>query len=105
MDSFERILWWLFAGSTGAVNRLEILEAIREQPRNAQQLTQKLQVDYTTVRHHLKVLEQNRLVVAEGEKYGRVYFLSEMMEQNWSKLEEILMKTGKNKKQFAGDKK
>ncbi len=56
MDSFERILWWLFAGSTGAVTRLEVLQAIKEQPRNAQQLTQALQVDYTTVRHHLRVL-------------------------------------------------
>lgn len=97
MDSFERILWWLFAGSTGAVNRLEILEAIREQPRNAQQLTQIMRVDYTTVRHHLKVLEQNRLVISEGEKYGKVYFLSNVMEENWSKLEEILKRTGKRK--------
>ena len=101
MDSFERILWWLFAGSTGAMNRLEILEAIKEQPRNAQQLTQKVQVDYTTVRHHLKVLEQNRLIVAEGEKYGRVYFLSTVMEDKWSKLEEILKRTEKSKNQSA----
>ncbi|MDH2900058.1 MAG: winged helix-turn-helix domain-containing protein [archaeon] len=98
MDAFERVLWWLFAGSTGAVTRLEVLQAIKEQPRNAQQLTQALHVDYTTVRHHLRVLEQNRLIVTEGEKYGKLYFLSSEMEANWSKLEEILNKTGKNKK-------
>lgn len=97
MDSFERILWWLFAGSTGAVTRLSVLQAIREQPRNAQQLTQALHVDYTTVRHHLRVLEQNRLVVTEGEKYGKLYFLSSEMESRWSKLDEILSKT-KNRK-------
>jgi len=96
MDSFERVLWWLFAGSTGAPTRLEVLKAIREQPRNAQQLTQALHVDYTTVRHHLRVLEQNRLVVTEGEKYGKLYFISADMEANWTKLEEILRKTGKN---------
>ncbi len=98
MDAFERVLWWLFAGSTGAVTRLEVLQAIKEQPRNAQQLTQALHVDYTTVRHHLRVLEQNRLIVTEGEKYGKLYFLSSEMEANWSKLEEILNKTRKNKK-------
>lgn len=98
MDSFERILWWLFAGSTGAATRLEVLQAIKEQPRNAQQLTQALHVDYTTVRHHLRVLEQNRLVVTEGEKYGKLYFLSSEMEASWPKLEEILKKTRKNKK-------
>ena len=97
MDSFERILWWLFAGSTGAVTRLSVLQAIKEQPRNAQQLTQALHVDYTTVRHHLRVLEQNRLVVTEGEKYGKLYFLSSEMESSWSKLDEILRKT-KNRK-------
>ena len=98
MDAFERVLWWLFAGSTGAVTRLEVLQAIKEQPRNAQQLTQALHVDYTTVRHHLRVLEQNRLIVTEGEKYGKLYFLSSEMEASWVKLEEILKKTGKNKK-------
>lgn len=95
MDAFERILWWLFAGSTGALTRLEVLKAIKEQPRNAQQLTQALNVDYTTVRHHLRVLEQNRLVVSEGEKYGKLYFLSETMESNWGKLDEILQKSGR----------
>lgn len=98
MDAFERILWWLFAGSTGAATRLEVLKAIKEQPRNAQQLAQALHVDYTTVRHHLRVLEQNRLIVTEGEKYGKLYFLSSEMESSWPKLEEILQKTGRNKK-------
>jgi DNA-binding transcriptional ArsR family regulator len=94
MDAFERLLWWLFAGSTGARTRLQVLEAIKEQPRNAQQLSQLLHLDYTTIRHHLGVLEKNHLVLTEGEKYGKLYFLSEMMEANWSKLEEIKTKTG-----------
>ena len=97
MDAFERVLWWLFAGSTGAATRLEVLRAIKDQPRNAQQLTQALHVDYTTVRHHLRVLEQNRLIVTEGEKYGKLYFLSPDMEANWVKLDEILRKTGRDK--------
>lgn len=93
MDAFERLLWWLFVGSTGAKTRVLVLQAIREQPRNAQQLSQVLHLDYTTIRHHLGVLEKNRLVLAEGDKYGRLYFVSELMEANWPKLEEILKKT------------
>ncbi len=96
MDAFERLLWWLFAGSTGARTRLLVLEAIKEQPRNAQQLSQLLHLDYTTIRHHLGVLEKNHLVVTEGEKYGKLYFLSEMMEANWTKLQEIKAKTASN---------
>ncbi|MHB8568253.1 MAG: ArsR/SmtB family transcription factor [Nitrososphaerales archaeon] len=94
MDAFERLLWWLFAGSTGAKTRLHVLSAIREQPRNAQQLSQSLSLDYTTVRHHLQVLEKNRLVLTEGERYGKIYFVSEVMESNWGKLESIIGKTG-----------
>ena len=94
MDAFERLLWWLFAGSTGARTRLLVLESIKEQPRNAQQLSQLLHLDYTTIRHHLGVLEKNHLVLTEGEKYGKLYFLSEMMEANWGKLQEIKAKTG-----------
>ncbi len=97
MDAFERLLWWLFAGSTGAETRAQVLRAIKEQPRNAQQLSQILGLDYTTVRHHLKVLERNRLLLTEGDKYGKLYFLSETMESNWSKLEDIIRKTGKEK--------
>ena len=93
MDAFERLLWWLFAGSTGANTRLQVLRAIREQPRNAQQLSQHLHLDYTTIRHHLGVLEKNRLVLTEGEKYGKLYFVSEIMEVNWAKLEDIVSKS------------
>ena len=89
LDSFERVLWWLFAGSVGGRTRSAVLSAIREKPRNAQQLAQRLGLDYTTIRHHLRVLQANNLVIAEGDKYGRVYFVSEAMESQWDKLESI----------------
>jgi DNA-binding transcriptional ArsR family regulator len=92
LDAFERLLWWLFAGSTGGKTRKLVIYAIREQPRNAQQLSEALRLDYTTIRHHLKVLEQNHLVVTEGEAYGRLYFISESMEAHWTTLEAILEK-------------
>jgi len=93
MDAFERLLWWLFAGSVGARSRIDIVYALREQPRNAQQLSEQLGLDYTTVRHHLSVLEKNRILLTEGEKYGKVYFLSETMDAHWAQLEAILDKT------------
>ncbi len=90
MDSLERILWWLFAGSAGADTRTRVLRAIREQPRNAQQLAQALGLDYTTVRHHLRVMEKNGLVTTTGDRYGRLYFLSGSMESHWDIFEGIL---------------
>jgi len=95
LDAFERLLWWLFAGSAGARTRGLVLTAIREEPRNAQQLSEALKLDYTTVRHHLKVLEQNRIVVTEGNSYGKLYFVSDSMEAHWQSLESIMARAGK----------
>lgn len=97
LDAFERLLWWLFAGSAGGKTRALVIEAIRDEPRNNQQLSEALHLDYTTVRHHLKVLEQNRLVVTEGTSYGKLYFLSDAMEAHWQDLQAILDKTRKRR--------
>ena len=97
LDAFERLLWWLFAGSAGGKTRKLVLSAIRQQPRNAQQLSEALHLDYTTIRHHLKVLEQNHLIVTEGEAYGKLYFISDSMEAHWTTLEAILEKAGGKK--------
>jgi len=82
-----------FAGSAGAKTRALVLFSLKEQPKNAQQLSQSLHLDYTTVRHHLRVLETNKVVLAEGDKYGRIYFVSEVMESHWTTLEGILKRT------------
>ena len=83
VDSVERVLWWLFGSSAGAATRARVVRALQEEPRNAQQLAQDLVLDYTTVRHHLRVLQKNGLVVAEGDRYGRVYFVSDRLETRW----------------------
>jgi DNA-binding transcriptional ArsR family regulator len=90
LDSFERLLWWVFAGSAGGERRVKVIYALRNQPRNAQQLSEVLGMDYKTIRHHLKVFEQNRIVVTQGEKYGKLYFISDAMESNWGTFESIL---------------
>lgn len=90
MDSLERVLWWLFGSSMGAATRSRVLRAIREEPRNAQQLADALGLDYTTVRHHLRVLLKNHVVVTAGERYGQVYFPSPSMESRWGAFEAIV---------------
>jgi DNA-binding transcriptional ArsR family regulator len=97
LDSFERLLWWLFAGSVGGRTRMRVIFSIREEPRNAQQLSTALALDYTTVRHHLKVLESNRLVLTEGDKYGKIYFVSDSMDAHWDKLNAIMERNQKKK--------
>ena len=84
------LLGWLLAGTRGGLTRVKIIMALKEAPQNANQLATSLKLDYRTIRHHLKVLEKNKLVVSEGEAYGTTYFLSPVMEENYTLFEEIL---------------
>lgn len=84
------ILWWLIAGSKGGINRARIIKELHDRPFNANQLTEKLRLDYKTVRHHLKVLSENGVIESNsGEKYGTMYFLSRNMEDNYGLFMEI----------------
>ncbi len=94
----KRLLWWLLAGSKGGINRANIIKLIHERPYNANQLAEKLKLDYKTVRHHLKVLEDNNVITSSspgGKKYGAMYFLSTSMDMNYDVFEEIWVKIGK----------
>lgn len=85
----RRILWWVFTGNRGGPNRARLVVALKEQPMNANQLAQKLSMDYKTVRHHLQVLSKNHLVVEAGEGYGAMYFISPELEQNYDEFTKI----------------
>jgi DNA-binding transcriptional ArsR family regulator len=89
------LLGWLIAGTRGGLTRAKIIQALREAPQNANQLANLLKMDYRTIRHHLEVLEKNRLIVSAGEEYGKTYFLSTIMEENYALFEEILKKVWK----------
>ena len=64
----KRLLWYLFAGSRGGENRIKIIDLIKEQPHNINQLAEALGVDYKAVQHHIGVLEKNNMVTKIGEK-------------------------------------
>jgi DNA-binding transcriptional ArsR family regulator len=66
-----------------------------EAPQNANQLATQLDLDYRTIRHHLEVLEKNRIITSAGEGYGVTYFLTPMIEDNYAIFEEILNKIWK----------
>jgi len=93
--SLKYLLGWLIAGTRGGVTRVKIIEALREKPQNANQFATLLGMDYKTMRHHLDVLEKNRLVTSIGDRYGVTYFLSQVMEENYSLFEEISNKIRK----------
>ena len=93
--SIKYLLGWLIAGTRGGPTRAKIIGALKESPQNANQLATLLKMDYKTMRHHLEVLEKNRIITSVGDRYGATYFLSQTMEDNYSLFEEIAKKIGK----------
>ena len=89
-QSLRYILGWLIAGMRGGVTRAKIISALKESPQNANQLANLVGKDYRTIRHHLRVLEKNRIIMSAGDKYAATYFLSPEMEENYPVFEEIL---------------
>ena len=91
----KRLLWYLFAGSKGGENRSRIIDMLKEQPRNTNQLSEFLNLDYKAVQHHMSVLENNNLVTKAGEKYGVLYFISDYLEHNIETYYEVKSKIRK----------
>lgn len=69
------ILWYVFVGSRGGETRMSIVQAVAKRPMNANELAKRLGVDYSTVRHSLRVLEKNRIICCGGG-YGVKYSLT-----------------------------
>ena len=93
----KRLLWFIFAGSKGGLNRLRIVDAIKQKPLNTNQLSKELGLDYKSIQHHIKILEKNNLITSIGEKYGIAFFISTFLEVNMEAFEEIARKLDKSK--------
>jgi DNA-binding transcriptional ArsR family regulator len=91
----RRLLWYLFAGSKGAQNRIRIIDMLRERPLNINQLSESLGLDYKAVQYHISVLEKNNLVAKGGEKYGVLYFISDYLDYNIETYNEVKSKISK----------
>jgi predicted transcriptional regulator len=88
----RRLLWYLFAGSKGGVNRIRIIELLKKRPYNINQLAEELGLDYKAIQHHIVALERNNLVSKMGEKYGILYFISNYLEANMESFNEVRSK-------------
>ncbi|MFB6303117.1 MAG: ArsR/SmtB family transcription factor [Haloferacaceae archaeon] len=86
----EARLWYVLTGTRGGPNRIRIIEAIDEQPRNANRLAEELDLHYETVQHHLDVLTENDIVESSGDEYGAVYLPTARTRNHWDLVEEIV---------------
>ena len=69
---------------------MKILNVISKSPMNANQLSREMNLDYTTVRHHLDVLLKNGVLESVGEKYGTVFYVSRWLAQKGDSMLQVL---------------
>ena len=46
-------------------------------------------------------MEQNRILVTEGDSYGKMYFVSEAMEAHWPSLLDVLEKAKRRERRVG----
>jgi len=85
----RQLMYWLIAGSKGGPNRARIIFLLKENPMNARQLAEKMGTHYTTIQHHVEVLVKNGLLVCTGNGYGKVYFVSQDLEDGFNEFKKI----------------
>lgn len=89
----EATLRYVLTGTRGGHNRIRILRAIDDRPRNMNQIAEHLDLDYKTVLHHVDVLQENNVATSSGQDYGEVHLPSEQARAHWETVEEILEET------------
>jgi len=85
-DAIRRLL----TATRGGANRVRILRALGERPRNANRLAVALDLDYKTVRHHLGVLEEAGAVTRGGDRYGAVYVPTARARRCWDVVDDAV---------------
>ncbi|MBI2676269.1 MAG: winged helix-turn-helix transcriptional regulator [Candidatus Aenigmarchaeota archaeon] len=88
----KRLLWYILAGTRGGVTRIKIISLLKERPYNINQLSSKMGMNYKSIQHHIKVLEENNIIMPSEKKYGAVYFLSPRID--FTAFDEIRKKLG-----------
>jgi DNA-binding transcriptional ArsR family regulator len=87
----------MIGGARGGETRAMIINELRERPFNTNQLSEELELDYKTVTYHLRKLEENGLVKSGEEDYGKMYQISEKLDENMDKIDQIWKKINKEK--------
>ncbi|MCV0372344.1 MAG: transcriptional regulator [Nitrosarchaeum sp.] len=89
---FKLILWSIVGATRGGPNRARVLNLLITASLNSHQIAKKLNLDHKTIRHHLKILTKNELIIKSTESYGATYTMTDIMKQNVEFLKEIVTK-------------
>lgn len=89
--AFRSLMWYLLVGTRGGPNRIRILQRLHATPANAHQIAAGLDLDYRTVRHHLRLLERNGAIARPvKDAYAAPYELAPYLAEHFDLVEGML---------------
>ncbi len=91
----KKLFWFIFAATRGGMTRIRIISHLRNMPSNTHKLAKEIGLDYKSIQHHLRTLEQNNLVTKVGNNYGVTFFPSVLFEDGEAVFDEIVDKLEK----------
>ena len=93
ISEIKQSLSFLLLGQKGGKNRIKIIELLRDRPYNINQIAEKLELNYRTVKHHIDLfLKYDLISSSKTGGYGDVLFLTPELEGNIQLYEEIVRK-------------
>ncbi len=89
MAELKQELSYIMLGQQGGLNRIKILELLKQRSYNLNQLANELNLNYRTIKHHVEILLNYDLIKSSGGGYGKVYFISPKLEAEYDMLEDM----------------
>jgi PAS domain S-box-containing protein len=86
-DKQRKLLCHLIEGTRGGRTRALILRHLTEKSCNAHQLAKALNMDYKTIRHHLKVLLKKGMITRGQDEYSGLYFIAKNIESDLDEMD------------------
>ncbi len=86
-NKHRKLLCYLIEGTRGGKTRALILKDLADRSYNAHQLAKSLNMDYKTIRHHLKVLEKKGMITKGQDEYSGLYFIAKNIESDLDEMD------------------